>query len=69
MLFSGIFLQPLKKVYGPRYDSGQVRLGMSRGNSDLHCDDVDSGISQVIFLIIFVANHHVPAGVYRSSLE
>ena len=41
---------PLKKVYGPSYDSGQVRLGMSRGNRVLHCDDVENGISQVNIL-------------------
>jgi len=49
-------------VYGPRYDSGQVRLGTSRGNRDLHCDDVDSGISQVgklkITIIKFILRNY-----------
>ncbi|XP_065350462.1 beta-1,3-glucan-binding protein-like [Cloeon dipterum] len=55
-LLSGIYLEPLRRTYGPRYDSGQVRMGVSKGNIRLECDDVESGISLVESGIVLTAS-------------
>lgn len=42
-----LWLEPKSKVYGPHYNSGRIRLGMSRGNQNLNLNDQDLSCKQL----------------------
>ena len=42
-----LWLEPKSKVYGPGYNSGRIRIAMSRGNQNLKLNNQDMSCKQL----------------------
>ncbi|XP_065225845.1 uncharacterized protein LOC135849378 [Planococcus citri] len=53
-----IWLMPATKEYGDYYQSGQIRIAMSRGNADFHCSDDHFGYRR-LEMGVYLSDHAI----------